>query len=141
MPVLKRLSPQVRVAPQLEPEEVAGLAAEGVRVLINNRPDGEAPDQPTSAEMAAAAERAGIAYRHIPISSGALTSQAVRAMAAALDEGEAVAFCRSGTRSTMLWALAQAGRQPADAIIAAARDAGYDMSHLRPSLEGPGQPR
>lgn len=136
MPVLKRLSPHVRVTSQLAPEDVAGLAAEGVVVLINNRPDGEAFDQPAGAEIAAAAERAGIVYRHIPIAGGAVTPNAVQAMAAALAEGEAVAFCRSGTRSTMLWALAQAGRQPADAIIAAASDAGYDMSHLRPYLEG-----
>ncbi|MGF1623262.1 MAG: TIGR01244 family sulfur transferase [Alphaproteobacteria bacterium] len=138
MPVLKRLSDQVRVGPQLSVEDVAALGREGVAVIINNRPDGEAFDQPTSAEIEAAAEQAGIAYRHIPVAGGAVTPQAVRQMADALDEAEgpAVAFCRSGNRSSMLWALAQAGRQPAEAIIAAARDAGYDVSALRPYLEG-----
>jgi len=138
MPALKRLSAQLRVGPQLGPEDIAALAGEGVKVVINNRPDGEGYGQPASAELAAAAQAAGIAYRHIPIAPGAVTPEAVKAMAEALDgaPGEAVAFCASGTRSTMLWALAQAGRQPADTLIAAARDAGYNILSLRPYLEG-----
>jgi sulfide:quinone oxidoreductase len=138
MPVLKRLSNEVRVGPQLSVEDVAELGRSGIAVIINNRPDGESFDQPTAAEIAAAAEEAGMTCHHIPIVSGAVTPQQVKQMAEALDlaDGPAVAFCRSGNRSTMLWALAQAGRQPADAIIAAAREAGYDVSSLRPYLEG-----
>jgi uncharacterized protein (TIGR01244 family) len=136
MPALKRLSEQVRVGPQLSVEDIAALAKEGVKVVINNRPDGESPDQPPNAALAAAAEQAGIAYRHIPIAGGAVTPEAVKAMAEALGQGEAVAFCRSGMRSTMLWALAQAGSRTAEEIIEAAREAGYDVSPLRPYLEG-----
>ena len=138
MPVLKRLSNQVSVGPQLSIDDVAELGRSGIAVIINNRPDGESFDQPTAAEMAAAADQAGMTYHHIPIVSGAVTPQQVKLMAEALDEadGPAVAFCRSGNRSTMLWALTQAGRQPAEAIITAAREAGYDVSSLRPYLEG-----
>src|SRR5690606_31355152 len=84
MPALKRLSEQVRVGPQLSVEDIAALAKEGVKVVINNRPDGESPDQPPNAALAAAAEQAGIAYRHIPIAGGAVTPEAVKAMAEAL---------------------------------------------------------
>ena len=136
--MLKRLSDKVSVSAQLSEAEVQDLAAKGVVAIINNRPDGEAPDQPGSDDIAAIAEAAGMAYHHIPIVGGAVSREAVEDMATALDDadGPVVAFCRSGTRSTMLWALTRAGKEPADAIIAAAAEAGYDVSPLRPYLEG-----
>lgn len=138
MASLKKLSDRVSVGPQISIADVAELAQAGIVTLINNRPDGEDHGQPASAEIAAAAEQACLGYHHIPIAGGGVTPQAVQAMMEALDaaDGPAVAFCRSGTRSTMLWALSQAGRQPADDIIAAANAAGYDVNPLRPYLEG-----
>lgn len=143
MASLKKLSDRVSVGPQISIADVAELAQAGIVTLINNRPDGEDHGQPASAEIAAAAEQAGLSYHHIPIAGGGVTPQAVQAMTEALDaaDGPAVAFCRSGTRSTMLWALSQAGRQPADDIIAAANTAGYDVNPLRPYLEGMGPSR
>src|SRR4051812_103648 len=99
---MKQLNPGILVSGQIAPEDVAALAASGVRTIINNRPDGEEPGQPTSAEIEAAATAAGLSYRHIPVVGGFSEAQ-VEAMADALDAGPVLAFCRSGTRSTYLW--------------------------------------
>jgi uncharacterized protein (TIGR01244 family) len=131
-----RLDPKTRVAGQILPSEVAGLAAAGVTLIVNNRPDGEEPGQPEAAEIEAAARAAGIGYRHIPIAGG-FNMDDVLAMADALEEapGEVLAFCKSGTRSTFLWALARAERgAAADEIVAAAAAAGYDLAPIRAYL-------
>src|SRR3954468_14282077 len=124
---MKRLDETTWVEGQITAADVAGL---DVRILINNRPDGEEPGQPASADIEAAARKTGLDYRHIPISGGISAAQ-VEAMAQALDTGPALAFCRSGTRSTYLWALARASRG-ADAakLIAAATEAGYDLAPI-----------
>ena len=129
---MKRLDEKTLVAGQIRPEEVAALAASGVTAIVNNRPDGEEPGQPAGAEIAAAAEAAGIAYRHIPIAGG-FNLDDVMAMADALDSagGTTLAFCRSGTRSTLLWALARSERgAERDDLIARAAAAGYDLSPI-----------
>ena len=116
------------VAPQIRPEDVAGLG-ERFRTLVNNRPDGEEPGQPSSAEMADAAAAAGLAYHHIPV-VGQPTTEQVRAVGAVLRDspGPVLAFCRTGTRCIVTWALGQAleGR-PADELTAAGARAGYDL--------------
>lgn len=125
------------VSPQLGVGDIALLARQGVRGIINNRPDGEAPGQPASAELAAAAAAAGIAYRHVPFAGGGIDAAVIAAFADALAElpSPVVAFCRSGTRSATLWALAAArdGRPVAD-ILARAADAGHDLARLAPWL-------
>ena len=105
---MTQLSPTLSVRPQVLPEEVAQLAAAGFKGIINNRPDGEGPDQPSSAELEAAATRHGLAYGHIPVVPGQATEEQARAFAAALREAEGpvVAFCRTGNRSTGLWKMA-----------------------------------
>jgi uncharacterized protein (TIGR01244 family) len=124
---MKQLEQGVFVAGQIRPEDVAGLK---INVLINNRPDGEEPGQPASADIAAAARAAGIDYRHIPI-SGSIDAAQIEAMAQALEAGPALAFCRSGTRSTYLWALARASRgADPDRLAAAAAEAGYDLAPI-----------
>lgn len=126
------------VSGQIRPEDVAQAAASGVTMIVNNRPDGEEPGQPTAEEIAAAAAAAGIACRHIPVAGGFAPDQ-VTAMAEALDgaEGKTLAFCKSGTRSTFLWALAEKQRGGDGAtIIERAAGAGYDLSPLRPYLLG-----
>jgi uncharacterized protein (TIGR01244 family) len=101
--------------------------------LINNRPDGEAPDQPTSDEMEAAAKAAGLAYAHIPVRGGPTQEQA-EAEHRLLTEtkGSVLAWCRSGTRSITTWAVGEAlaGTRPPQELIALAADAGYDLSGL-----------
>lgn len=124
------------VAGQIAPGEVAGLAARGVTAIVNNRPDGEEPGQPTSAEIEAAARAAGLAYLHLPIAGG-LPEAAVAAMAEALEgSGRKLAFCKSGTRSTFLWALARVriGDDPQE-IDAKAAAAGFDLTPIRKYLQ------
>jgi sulfide:quinone oxidoreductase len=108
---LTPLSREVSVRPQLLPHEVADVAAAGFRGIINNRPDHEAPDQPSSEQIEAEAKRHGLAYWHIPIVPGQATEKAARAFAAAVREagGPVVAFCRTGNRSTSLWKMTQRG--------------------------------
>jgi len=131
-----RIDDEVSVAPQIGEGDLPAAAAAGFRLVVNNRPDGEAPDQPPGAAIEAAARAAGLDYVAIPVAGGFSMPQ-VDAMAEALDRagGPVLAFCRSGTRSTMLWALAAArrGGDP-DAIAAAAAAAGYDVSGLMPGL-------
>jgi len=131
--MFRRLSETVLVAGQITPQDVT--AASGVAVIVNNRPDGEEPGQPSGAAIEAAAREAGIAYHHIPV-SGAITPEVVKRMAALLNEGAPLlAFCRSGTRSTWLWALAEASRgADGEALILRAAEAGYDLGPLRPYL-------
>lgn len=122
-------------SPQIAPEDVAQAAAEGVTLIVNNRPDEEAPDQPGGDAIAAAAADAGIGYVAIPVTHAGFSVPQVDAMRTALDGnegGKTLAFCRSGTRSTLLWALAEAddGRDP-EAIAAEAAGAGYDVSPVR----------
>ena len=133
---IRILDDRLNAAPQIALSEVAEAASRGYRAVISNRPDGEEPGQPTAEQMRQAAEAAGLAFRHIPVRPGALSEVEVDAMRAALDElpGPVLGFCRTGTRTTYLWALAVAGTRPADEIIAAASAAGYDLTPLRSQL-------
>lgn len=129
---LKRINDGVSVAPQISPEDLQAIKAAGFSTIINNRPDGESPGQPGSAEMQAAAEAAGLAYHYIPLGRDGVSPEMIEQTRSALEgsAGPVLAFCRSGTRSTTLWALSQAGTRPASEIVAEAAHAGYDMSHL-----------
>lgn len=129
---MRRLDPTTFVSVrQLTPADVDEAAAQGIRLIVNNRPDGEEPGQPASAEIEAAARVAGLDYRHIPV-AGSFAPEQVEAMAEALERGPVLAFCRTGTRSTFLWALARAARgAPAEESAAAAAAAGYDLGPIR----------
>ena len=127
------LSPGLSVTGRLERADIDALAQAGVRTIVNNRPDGEDPGQVPAAEARRLAEAHGIAYHHIPITAASLTRADVDAFAAALREAEApvVAHCRSGTRSTLLWALTRMreGADPLGLIADAARH-GIDIAGL-----------
>jgi uncharacterized protein (TIGR01244 family) len=129
---VKRINEHVSVSPQISPDDLPALKAQGFVAIVNNRPDGESPDQPSSAEMQAAAEKAGLAYHYIPLGRDGVSPQMVEETEAVLEgsNGPVLCYCRSGTRSTTLWALSQAGKMPAQDIVEAAAHAGYDMSHL-----------
>ena len=134
----RTLTEGVLVAPQIAVDDLEAAAARGVTLVINNRPDGEAEDQPPGATIEAAARAAGLDYRAIPIGGGGFSAPQIEAMAAALDEadGSVLAFCRSGTRSTLLWALARASRGEApEALAERAAAAGYDLAPIRPTLD------
>ncbi|MBL0967281.1 MAG: TIGR01244 family phosphatase [Blastomonas sp.] len=135
------LTDDVQVSPQISLDQVAAAKAEGVTMIINNRPDGEDPSAPQGAEIAAAAKAAGIDYVSIPVTHAGFSAPQVDAMIAALDKAEAsggkvLAYCRSGTRSTLLWSLAQAkqGQNPSELARIAAQ-AGYDVSPVRAMID------
>ncbi len=135
---LKRINQHVTVSPQISPEDIPTLKAAGFTTIVNNRPDGESPDQPSSDEIEQAAQAAGLVYHYIPLGRDGVSADMVERMTDALEESEGpvFAYCRSGRRATTLWALSQAGKLPADRIIAEAAAAGYDMSHLADHLGG-----
>ncbi|HSP26311.1 MAG TPA: TIGR01244 family sulfur transferase [Saliniramus sp.] len=132
-----KLTPDVSVAPQIEAEDLETIKAMGFRSIINNRPDQESAQQPGNDVIADKAAALGLDYRFIPVVSGSFNDEDVAQFRKALDEmeGPVLAFCRSGTRSSVMWALANAGRMPAREIIAAAGNAGFDLSALQPRLE------
>lgn len=129
---LKRIDDHVSVSGQIRPEDVATLKAMGFVAIVNNRPDGESPDQPAGAEIEAAARAAGLDYHAIPLGREGVNPDLVDRTRAALEgsAGPVFCFCRSGTRSTTLWALSRAGEMLAQDILAQAAAAGYDLSHL-----------
>jgi len=129
---VKRINDQMSVSPQISVDDVAAIKAAGFAAIINNRPDGEVPDQPAGDAIRQAAEAAGLEYHYIPLGREGISSDMVEKTKEALEgsAGPVFAYCRSGTRSTTLWALSQAGRMPASEIISAAANAGYDVSHL-----------
>ncbi|MFC0634394.1 TIGR01244 family sulfur transferase [Brevundimonas balnearis] len=134
---VRPLDPAVHVSPQIALEDLAVLKARGYGAVISNRPDGEEPGQPSADQVRAAAEAEGLGFVHIPISMPNLGPDQVQAMRAALEDlpGPVLAFCKSGTRSAVMWALTQAGERPADDLIAQAAEVGYDISGLRGRLE------
>jgi len=134
--MIRQLSDTVMVSGQIAPHEVAGLAARGVTVIVNNRPDGEEPGQPLAADIEAAAAEAGIPYHFVPIIRGigpADVEEMQKALREAAD-GKLLAFCRSGRRSAMALAIAAHEEgTPAEEVQQRLIDAGFDpgpIAHL-----------
>lgn len=137
--MFRKIDEKTFASPQIGLAEVAYAKALGVGLIINNRPEGEADDQTPGTEIEAAARDAGLAYVAIPVSHAGFSMPQVEAMQQALaSAGDApvVAYCRSGTRSTLLWALAQAraGLDPEE-IAAKAAGAGYDIAPIRATVD------
>ena len=130
---IRKVTERFSVAPQIEPGDVETAKARGFVKLINNRPDGEVPGQPTSAQMQAAAAAAGLGYVHIPF-VGRPSSEQAEAVAreAEAADGPVLAFCRSGTRSITAWSIGQAlsGRRTPGELVELAAGAGYDLSPI-----------
>ncbi|MHA6476571.1 bifunctional protein tyrosine phosphatase family protein/NAD(P)/FAD-dependent oxidoreductase [Stutzerimonas sp. KH-1] len=137
MQTIKRLTPFLSVAAQLQPTDMALLAGSGFRCVINNRPDNEGEGQPSSEAIRQAAEASGLEYHHLPVISGQIADADVAAFRALLGriKGPALAFCRTGTRSASLWALAEAHHLDPQVLLQTARQADYDLSGLLPRLE------
>jgi uncharacterized protein (TIGR01244 family) len=135
--MFRTLDSTISVYGQIAPEDVAAAKAQGFTTIVNNRPDNEQPDQPAGAEIEAAAKAAGLDYVAIPVDHSGFNEGQVAAMADVLQSarGPVLAFCRSGTRSTFLWALARNRLgDEGEALIAKAANAGYDLSAIRPVL-------
>lgn len=137
MAEIRRLTERFAAAPQITPDDVAEIKAAGFGFIVNNRPDGEAADQPAGDEIEAAALAAGLGYCAIPIDQSGFTVEQVAALSALMVSPRPIlAYCRSGTRSTNLWALASASRGgDIETIIDKALAAGYDVRALRPAME------
>jgi uncharacterized protein (TIGR01244 family) len=134
--MIRQLDDKVMVSGQVAPHEIAGLAEQGVTVLVNNRPDGEEPGQPLASEIEQAAEAAGISYRFVPILRG-IGPADVEEMQKALrdaEDGKLLAFCRSGTRSALAIGLAKREEgASADEVVRKLTEAGFDpgpIAHL-----------
>ena len=134
---LKPLTADLSVTPQIEPSEIAELAARGFKSIIGNRPEGETPEQPAWSSLAAQAEQHGLAALQIPVTVDQIGAADVERFAHALRElpKPIAAFCRTGTRAAMLWALANPQGQTADERIRIAADQGFDLESLRGRLE------
>lgn len=134
---LRQLAPGFFAAPQLEPSDMGALAEQGVTTVICNRPEGEVPPSLQAAAMQLAAEAAGLSFVFNPITMGAMTMDNVEEQAEAIagSDGAVVAYCASGTRSAIIWALAQAGQMSTDEILAATASGGYQLDGLRGQID------
>ena len=133
---IRPLSDAYAVSPQIEPGDVPGIAQAGFATVICNRPDAEVPPALHAARLRAAVEGAGLRFVELPAVHGGIDDALVEAQREAAAGGPTLAYCASGTRSSVIWALGEAGRRPAGEILADAARAGYDLSALGPRLEG-----
>jgi uncharacterized protein (TIGR01244 family) len=136
--MFRSLTPDLLVSPQITLDDVAEAARQGVKLIVNNRPEDESEDQTSGPDIEAASRAAGLDYVAIPITHSGFSEPQVMAMVDALEgaDGLVLAYCRSGTRSTLLWALAESsqGGDP-DALTNIAAKAGYDVNPIRPLMD------
>ena len=131
--MIRQLDDRTMISGQIAPGDLADLGRHGVTMVVNNRPNFEDPDQPMAADIEKAAEEAGIAYRFVPIIRGIGPSD-IECMQEAIDgagEGKMLAFCRSGTRSALTWALARRGQGASrEEVVERLASAGVDVSPI-----------
>ncbi len=136
---IRQLTPRYFVSPQIAPEDMADLSAAGITHILCNRPDAEVPPQLGADAIRAAAEAAGLTFGNQPLTHQSMVPEVIaqnRALGAERDD-VVLAYCASGTRSTIAWALGQAGEMEPEAIIETARNAGYDIANMRQILAQP----
>lgn len=134
---IRALTPTYAVSPQIDPADLSAIKAAGYTTIIDNRPDGEIPPHLHTDTMRQAAEALGLTFVANPVIGGALTIDNVDAQRAAIEAatGPVFAYCASGNRSSIVWALASAGKMPVDDLIGIPARFGYTLEHLRPTLE------
>lgn len=134
---IRQITDTYFVAPQIDPSELSAISAAGIKTVICNRPDSEVPPALQADAMEAAAKAAGLAFHRRPLTHQTMTPDVVAEhMALAQDaEGPVLAYCASGTRSTVAWCLGQAGHMDCDDILRTARQGGYNLDALRPTIE------
>lgn len=137
---MRQITDSYFVSPQLNPEDMVTAASQGIATVIANRPDEEVPATHQADVLQAAAEAAGLVFVRLPVTHQTMTPETIEAHAAAISNssGPVLAYCASGTRSTVIWALgtALAGKMTPDEIISAAARGGYDLSGMRNVLSG-----
>ena len=134
---IRAITPDYAVSPQIEPGDLPAIKAAGYVTVIDNRPDGEIPPNLHSSEMRRAAEALGLVFVVNPVIGGQITMDNVTAQGAAIagSSGPVFAYCASGNRSSIVWALANAGKRPADDLVGLPARFGYQLDHLRPQIE------
>lgn len=135
---IRRLTSDHAVSPQIAPEDMAAIRAAGFATVIDNRPDGEIPPGLHAGVMAAAAAAAGLRFVANPVVGGAISEANVALQREVLDtaEGPVFAYCASGNRCSIVWAMANAGRRPTDELIATAARCGYNLEPFRDRIDG-----
>lgn len=134
---IRQITPKFFAAPQISPEELPEIAASGISRIICNRPDVEIPPSRHASVMAKAAAAAGLEFYEHPLTHQNMTPDVINENWHLINdaEGPVLAYCASGTRSTIAWALGAAKDMAPDDIIAAAASGGYNLANLRPTLE------
>jgi len=134
---IRALTPTYAVSPQIEPSDLSAIKAAGYVAIIDNRPDGEIPPGLHTDPMRHAAEAAGLAFYANPVIGGMMTMDNVTEQAAAIAaaKGPVLAYCASGNRSSVVWALAHAGKLPTDDLIGIPARYGYQLEGLRSQLD------
>ncbi len=137
---IRALTPDYAVSPQIDPEDLPAIKAAGYVTVIDNRPDGEIPPDLHTDVMRQAAEALGLTFVANPIIGGAMTQDNVVVQRAAIDgsAGPVFAYCASGNRSSVVWALAHAGERPVEELIGIPARFGYNLEPLRPMLSAKG---
>ena len=137
---IRALTPTYAVSPQIELADLVAIKAAGFTTVINNRPDGEIPAHLQGDKMQAAALALGLQFVINPVISGAMTAANITAQAAAVaaSAGPVFAYCASGNRCSVVWALMSAGTRPADELIGIPARFGYNLEHLRGQLTAAG---
>ncbi len=140
---IRQLTPRYSVSPQIAVEDLADIAAAGFTTVICNRPDEEVPPSHQAAAIKAAAEAAGLSFEVLPITHQSMTPQTVAAQGdlVATSEGPVLAYCASGTRCSVIWALGAANEMSVDDVLETTHRAGYSLDNLRPTLEAISQNR
>lgn len=133
---IRPLTDSYAVSPQIAPEDIAAIAAAGFQTVICNRPDGENPADLHLAALRPALEAAGLSVVENPMAGGGLTMEHIDTQRAAIDNGgKVLAYCASGNRSSILYALAMAGRAPTDELIQMGARYGYQVPQFRDLIE------
>jgi uncharacterized protein (TIGR01244 family) len=134
---IRAITPEYAVSPQIEPGDLPAIKAAGYVTVIDNRPDGEIPPHLHTDVMRKAAEALGLTFVANPVVGGALTMDNVTAQGAAIaaSPGPVFAYCASGNRCSIVWALSHAGQRPVDELIGLPARFGYQLEHLRPQIE------
>ncbi len=134
---IRPLTDSYAVSPQITPEDVAEIVQAGYATLVCNRPDGEIPPELQASAIRSAAEAAGLRFVENPVVGGAITLDNVSEQGRAMREstGPVLAYCASGNRSSIVWALAQAGARPTDELIAIPARHGYALEPFRQTIE------
>ena len=134
---MRPLSPRYHVAPQISVEDLPAIAAAGFTTVICNRPDSEVMPDQQAAAIGAATEAAGLRFEVLELTHQTMTPANVERQRDLIEgsDGPVLAYCQSGTRCSVVWALGQARDMDIDQILAATTAAGYQLSGLRPTLE------